>query len=197
MQKYKQKKLKTNNPRIAVLVDERKKTTSSIKAKFHISSYIYLCFLFLFLYAIFQFTIKYFTKKEGSIEISFTKDSTLTIFNQVNEEILFDIEIAKDEFKKEKGMMYRTSLEENQGMFFVFDKQDTRIFWMKNTYISLDIIFIDEKFVIVDIHENAFPLKEDAIVSKLPAKYVLEIKGGLSKKKNIKIGDKLIVANPF
>ena len=126
-------------------------------------------------------------------QVPFKIDTTLKIINANNEIIEFDVELATDDYKKERGLMYRYNLEENQGMFFVFDFMEIRSFWMKNTYISLDMIFIDESFFIVDIHENAFPLSEASILSKVPAKYVFEVKGGLCRKMNIRVGDKIMI----
>ena len=124
-------------------------------------------------------------------QVFFKTDTTLQIIKLNKETLEFDVELATDDYSKERGLMYRYKLEENQGMFFVFNYMEIRTFWMKNTYISLDMIFIDEFYNIVDIHENAFPLSEETILSKVPAKYVFEIKGGLCKRMNIQIGDKI------
>ena len=131
-------------------------------------------------------------QKNLSQQILFSKDTTLKIINSNQEEFEFDVELANDEYKRERGLMYRYKLEANQGMLFIFDFTEIRSFWMKNTYISLDMIFIDESFCIVDIHQNAFPLSEESIVSKEPAKYVFEIRGGTTKMMNINIGDRVV-----
>ena len=124
-------------------------------------------------------------------EIPFIKHGTLTITNQLNQEINFDIEIAEDVWAVTQGLMNRYKMEENQGMLFIMETENIQNFWMKNTYISLDMLFINEQLEIVDIHENAFPLSEELILSRYPAKYVFEILGGLSKKLNININDKI------
>jgi len=103
--------------------------------------------------------------------------------------LLFDIEIADDRDKRAQGLMFRYKMEPNQGMIFVFDTSEILSFWMKNTFISLDMLFINEDFEIIQIHENAFPLSEEPIRSNYPAKYVLEILGGVSARKGINVGD--------
>ena len=130
-------------------------------------------------------------QKPANNQINFKQDTTLKIITSDNQELHFDVELAIDDYQRERGLMYRYKLEQNQGMLFIFDRQEIRSFWMKNTYISLDMLFIDENFYIVDIHENAFPLSEESILSRVPAKYVFEIRGGLCRRLNIQIGDKI------
>jgi len=121
-------------------------------------------------------------------EIAFKKDAEIKIFTN-DKEILFDVELASEPLKRMQGLMFRYKMEPNQGMFFTFEVIEPQSFWMKNTYLSLDMIFIDENFKIVQIHENAFPLREDHILSDFPAKYVLEILGGVSKKSGVEVGN--------
>lgn len=104
-------------------------------------------------------------------------------------------EVADDNDERTNGLMFRENLNENEGMLFVFGNEEYQTFWMKNTLIPLDMIFIDENFEIVDI-KNAAPCKEEPCAlykSAKPAKYVLEVNGNLTAKKNIKIGDIIIV----
>ena len=106
------------------------------------------------------------------------------------------IEIANDPYEIQRGLMFRKNLEWNNGMLFVFDDEQYRSFWMKNTHIALDIIFIDKNFQIVDIKENAKPClsyKCPSYHSKLPAKYVLEVNSDFVNKNKIQIGNKLII----
>lgn len=103
------------------------------------------------------------------------------------------VEIADDDEEVTMGLMFRENLDENSGMFFVFGDENYRSFWMKNTLIPLDIIFIGENFEIVDI-EYAVPCKEDPCAlykSSKPAKYVLEVNADFTAKNNIGIGDKI------
>ncbi len=113
-------------------------------------------------------------------EIHFRKDGTLFIQDKNKEIAKFDIEIADDEYERETGLMYRKNMKDHQAMLFIFNDENPRYFYMKNTYIPLDIIFIDRNNKIVHIAKNAKPLDETTLASRSPAQYVLEIKAGLS-----------------
>ena len=109
--------------------------------------------------------------------------------------IKLNVEIADDNEKRMKGLMFREKLNDNEGMLFVFDNEQNQTFWMKNTLIPLDIIFIDKDFRIVGI-KNAFPCKEDLCSlykSLKPAKYVLEVNGNLTIKNEIEVGNRIIL----
>lgn len=84
--------------------------------------------------------------------------------------------------------MYRTSMSENEGMLFVFDTERVLSFWMKNTYIPLDMIFIDAENKIIDINHNAQPEDIVPFSSSAAALYVLEVNGGFCAARNINIG---------
>lgn len=109
------------------------------------------------------------------------------------------VEIADTEAKRAKGLMFRTSLPENSGMFFIFPFSSKYAFWMANTKIPLDIIWLDEDFTIVDISKNTPPCTETGAIKSLcttyppkaKARYVLEVNGGFCDKYLIKISDKL------
>lgn len=104
----------------------------------------------------------------------------------------FNVEIAKTEEEKRIGLMNRKHLDPDEGMLFLFENEGVYNFWMKNTLIPLDIIWIDKNKKIVFIKENAMPCNlEDCETLHLTqkARYVLEINGGLAKKHGIKIGD--------
>jgi uncharacterized membrane protein (UPF0127 family) len=90
----------------------------------------------------------------------------------------FYIEVADDAYSREKGMMYRHYIPDTVGMLFIFPKEDHRFFWMKNTPSSLDIIYADEDFNIVSIHENTPPYSQKTIPSGDKAKYVIELRAG-------------------
>lgn len=124
--------------------------------------------------------------------------TTIRFYN--NEEKIYEVqcEIADTMYKQALGLMNRENLDENKGMLFIFNDEKVREFWMKNTLISLDMIFLDKNFKIVSIVENAQPCKtiDCEIYSSLyPAKYVIEINGGLSKKYNITRETKVIREN--
>lgn len=123
--------------------------------------------------------------------ISFNKEGELSIFEKVRDSLIttIAIEIAESEYETATGLMYRKSMEEKQGMLFIFPDVAMHSFYMKNTEIPLDLIFIDENFSIVSIQKEAKPFDETSLSSQVPVKYVLEINAGLVDKWGIKIGD--------
>lgn len=104
----------------------------------------------------------------------------------------FTIEIATTQAQQEQGLMNRKTMKDDAGMLFVFEKSEPVFMWMKNTYISLDMVFIDEQGAIIQIAENTKPLSEAIISGTKPTKAVLELKAGTCKKQSIQIGDKVI-----
>ncbi len=126
-------------------------------------------------------------KKEGDLVIvKKTSDST---------KIGLDIEIADNDYEIQTGLMYRTSMKSNQGMLFIFDDSRERFFYMKNTKIPLDLIYINENKHIVSFQKNAKPYDESSLPSELPAKYVLEINAGLVDVWHLNIGDSIYYSN--
>lgn len=110
------------------------------------------------------------------------------------EKICIKIERATTPKQQAQGLMFRESLSENSGMLFLFPDQKPRSFWMKNTLIPLDLVWIDESKTIVGITENVQPCAGDpcrAYPSNLPVKYVLEINSGSSEKFGIRQGQKI------
>jgi uncharacterized membrane protein (UPF0127 family) len=125
-------------------------------------------------------------------EIRFTKEGTLKLIKEDGTLLkTLDIEIADDDYQRETGLMHRASMLDSQGMLFVFDEEDYRGFYMKNTLISLDILYIDANGKIISFSEQTKPMDEATLPSQLPAQYVLEIKGGLSEDWLLEIGDKI------
>ena len=121
-------------------------------------------------------------KHEGNLSLL---DSTKSVIKEIQ------IEIADNDFEQQTGLMYRKQMDNNNGMLFVFDKSEIKSFYMKNTYISLDIIYIDANSTIINIVKKAEPLNETSLYSDAPAKYVLEINAGLSEKWGLKKGNKI------
>jgi len=100
------------------------------------------------------------------------------------------IELANTERERQAGLMNRQDLCDTCGMLFVFEESSYRSFWMENTYLPLDIIFIDDSGKVINISYDATPLdSEKRYKSDKPAKYVLEVNGGFSKKYDLKAGD--------
>jgi uncharacterized membrane protein (UPF0127 family) len=104
-------------------------------------------------------------------------------------------ELAIRDEERERGLMFRKEIPENYGMLFVFEVEGRYGFWMKNTLISLDIIWLGKDKRIVHIEENVPPCKEEPCKVYYPTKpalYVIELKSGMVKKENLKIGDLLL-----
>ncbi|MFT5215441.1 MAG: uncharacterized membrane protein (UPF0127 family) [Glaciecola sp.] len=127
------------------------------------------------------------------IKIEFNKEGTLQLYKHGTDSIIstFDIELAEDDYETQTGLMHRGSMQNNQAMLFIFPDVKTRSFYMKNTLISLDIIYIDDTQKVVSIQKSAKSMDETSLPSKAPAKFVLEINGGLSEKLNIVEGDSI------
>lgn len=103
----------------------------------------------------------------------------------------FEIELAISPQEQELGLQFRKELPEGQGMLFDFGREETASFWMKNTFVPLDIIFIRGNGEIAHIAENAVPLSLDLIPSGGPARAVLEVIGGTSRKLGLAAGDRV------
>lgn len=104
----------------------------------------------------------------------------------------FSTQIASTPEQKEKGLMGVESLSDEEGMLFVYEEKGYRTFWMKDTLIPLDMIFVDDNHRIVDIFHNVSPCTTElcsAYRSAKKAMYVLEVNGGLSKNYGFEIGD--------
>jgi uncharacterized protein len=103
----------------------------------------------------------------------------------------FTAEMALTGQQQQQGMMFRTALADDKAMLFPFREQRVASFWMKNTLIPLDIIFIAGDGKIVNIAENATPYSLDPVQSTAPVMAVLELRGGLTAQMGIKAGDKV------
>ncbi len=107
----------------------------------------------------------------------------------------FQVEVASNEVSRAVGLMNRRYMPANRGMLFEFDREAPEAFWMKNTYIPLDMIFISAAGVVTHIAENAEPLSERPIPSGPPCMAVLELNGGAAARIDLKVGD--TVRHPF
>lgn len=103
----------------------------------------------------------------------------------------FTVEIADTEQERERGLMFRTALAPDSGMLFDFHEEQQTAFWMQNTLIPLDMIFIAANGVVRTIHANARPLDTTAIPSEVPVRYVLEIAGGRAREIGLVVGDRM------
>ena len=98
------------------------------------------------------------------------------------------VELARTPPERERGLMFRRSLESGRGMLFLFEQPEPLKFWMKNTYIPLDMIFISADRHIVGIEENAEPLTHNPRGPDAPAQFVLEVPGGWTKNHGVVAG---------
>jgi len=101
------------------------------------------------------------------------------------------LEVAATDRSREQGLMYRSELADGRGMVFVFPNEVEHAFWMKNTMISLDMLFIGADGRIAGIHENATPLSLAKISVGRPSKWVIEVPAGFSKRRGIAVGDRV------
>ena len=127
--------------------------------------------------------------------INCAKNSSLVLIDSGEKIIKINVEIADDISERMHGLMNRTQLGENSGMLFVFDDDNYYQFWMKNTIIPLDIIFIGKDFGIIEI-KNAVPCAKEPCAlygPSKPAKYVLEVNSGFAARNGIKSGNKVIL----
>lgn len=108
---------------------------------------------------------------------------------QGQDDYYFEVEIATTPEEQAKGLMYRDEIPLFGGMLFVFPEEKMRSFWMKNTFIPLDLIFLRKNGYIHHIHHDAVPQDLTHITSKYPSMAVLEIKGGTADKLGISEGD--------
>jgi uncharacterized membrane protein (UPF0127 family) len=101
------------------------------------------------------------------------------------------LEVANTPANRERGLMYRTSLGQDDGMLFVFPEATDQSFWMKNTLIPLDMLFIARDGRIVGIHPDAVPLSMAPISVGQPSTYVLEVNGGWAARHGVHPGDQV------
>jgi uncharacterized membrane protein (UPF0127 family) len=131
------------------------------------------------------FLLFYFNLNKNNNKICFSEDC-------------FQVEIVSSQEETSKGLMFRESLEENSGMFFIFQKEGIHGFWMKNTLIPLDIIWISENLEVVHIEKNVQPCQSDPCeiyANTENALYVLELNSGIADKINLEIGNKAEIIN--
>ncbi len=121
----------------------------------------------------------------------------LAIVTFFPESLIITAEVADTETERKTGLMFREYLGENGGMLFIFPEQAVQNFWMKNTLIPLDIIFISDELAVVKV-QHAVPCTNDPCAlysSEKPAKYVLEVNGNLTDTYGIEEGSKVELAN--
>ena len=117
--------------------------------------------------------------------------SSLTIVSASGQH-KFTVELATTQVQMEQGLMFRTSLAADAGMLFDFERPTMAVMWMKNTLIPLDMLFVDAKGRIVNIHQRAVPETLDTIAAAAPVRAVIELNGGTASRLDIRPGDRVV-----
>ncbi len=130
------------------------------------------------------------TETQETRELSYT--ATVSFIEQSDEEITsVRAAVADDDDSRSEGLMNVHNLPDNAAMLFIFEDEAPRSFWMANTPISLDILFVNSEMEIVRIHRNTPPYSHENIVSESPAKYVVEVNAGFTLNYDIREGMKI------
>ena len=130
------------------------------------------------------------TKQKEPPKFQFVKNGEVSFQDKSKNMISkIDVEIAETDEKRHLGLMFREKMDESQGMLFIFQTEELQGFYMRNTIIPLDIIFVNSKKEIVKIHKNTTPFSEQTLPSGKPAMYVVEVNAGYTDKNKIKEGD--------
>ena len=126
-------------------------------------------------------------------EPQFVKEGELAFLDATAQDTLrkINIEVADNDEERTQGLMYRTKMEDSQGMLFIFPQSAPRSFWMKNTKMPLDIIYLDENKQVVTVHQGVMPYSEKSLPSSKPAQYVVEVNAGFIGRYGIQEGDRV------
>ncbi|MFP4098260.1 MAG: DUF192 domain-containing protein [Alphaproteobacteria bacterium] len=121
------------------------------------------------------------------------QSSEIKIITQDDTNLVYTVELARTAEEKRIGMMYRSNVPAGTGMLFIFDEPQEHSFWMKNTWVALDLLFLLDDGTIHHIHHNAQPRSLDPIPSQGEVLHVLEIGGGEAKRLGIEVGDRVVI----
>jgi uncharacterized protein len=122
-------------------------------------------------------------------DVQFKRSSLVVVAG--GRDLKFEVELATNDAERSRGLMYRKQLGAYEGMLFDFYQEMPVSFWMKNTLIPLDMVFIAADGTVKHVHANAVPLSTEAVPSRFPVRAVLEINGGSAALLGIKPGDKV------
>lgn len=106
------------------------------------------------------------------------------------------VELAEQEKHRERGLMYRRSMADNAGMLFLFEEKTDHTFWMHNTCIPLDMLFLDDDGLIVGIEENTATLSDNTFSVGCASKYVLEVNAGFTRAHGVMAGQRVVIDRP-
>jgi uncharacterized protein len=125
-------------------------------------------------------------------EPAFRKDAELVFTSPRGAaRVRIDVEIAERQEDRMRGLMFREHLEEGQGMLFLFPVEEPLSFWMKDTPLPLDIIFVNADRTVVTIRKNTLPFSEASVPSDRPARYVVEVNAGFADRHRLAPGDRI------
>lgn len=131
------------------------------------------------------------TGPEAQKEITSISVPNIVLFPKGNDPVTLTVEVAKTVEEHKKGLQGREGLPPNHGMWFIFENDVLDAFWMKDTLVALDLIFVDASYLIVDITQDAKPGSLELLVSKRPYRYVLEVHAGFSRIHGLEIGNRV------
>jgi uncharacterized membrane protein (UPF0127 family) len=134
-------------------------------------------------------TLSMLTSITSAVEVG--KQEPLTIVTDAGK-TEFKVEIADTDASREEGLMFRSSLPPDAGMLFDFKVTDQVAFWMKNTFVPLDMVFIRADGTVARIAADTTPLSEKTVPSEQPVRFVLEVNAGTAKRIGLKVGDKVM-----
>ncbi|MCC6625039.1 MAG: DUF192 domain-containing protein [Deltaproteobacteria bacterium] len=115
----------------------------------------------------------------------------LVVFEGARGEVAVEVEVAQDDEQRRIGLMLRRHLADGQGMLFIMPDQRVHAFWMKNTLIPLDMIFVDEQRVVAGVVERTEPLDLTPRSVGKPSRFVVEVPGGFAARAGIAAGDRM------
>ena len=118
--------------------------------------------------------------------------ATLDVINDAGETLTFDVYLAEDFDQHRRGLMFVRDMPETTGMLFIYEQIDIRSIWMKNTYIPLDIVFAGDDGSVINIVRDATPQTLNSNRSTEPARYVLELNGGTTRRLAIGTNSRLL-----
>ena len=104
---------------------------------------------------------------------------------------VFSVEVMRTDEERAKGLMFRRFMPQDRGMLFDFKREEQVAMWMKNTYLALDMVFMDRTGKVVNVAQNAEPLSERIIPSRAPTYAVLELNAGVAKAIDLKVGERV------
>ena len=126
-----------------------------------------------------------------SVSVQAMDVERLAIITKDGTSHVFQVEVAREDNDRQRGLMFRQVLDEDKGMLFEFDPPYVVTMWMKNTQLPLDMVFIFKDGTIAHIAERTKPFSLDVVSAGVPVSGVLEIRGGLAQKLGIAVGDKV------